>query len=148
MEAMAKRCDRILVMKEGRVAKIGTPEEIISRAEFLEDVSLDVPPSKRFLDALADDLPGLASFALDAKDTTEKILEATLISFLENNESVTATGVSYFQQTTPISPENKEPFSETERRLINHYHPPAESASYDRSGDTKSCEKKEESSHG
>ena len=118
MEAMAKRCDRILVMKEGRVAKIGTPEEIISSAAFLEDASLNVPPAKRFLDALADDFPGLAAFALDAKDTAEKILEA--VCFSNNNEQIFLREARSAMNDQRSFSKNNESSSEVGSFPVNH----------------------------
>lgn len=145
MEAMAKRCDRILVMKEGRVAKIGTPEDIISSAVFLEDASLDVPPAKRFLDALADDFSELGTFAFDAEDATQKILEAA--QFMREKNPAATIDAPAIRHDILSASKNNELFSETAACSIKHDYLPRVSASDTEHEDIESCEKKA-SSHG
>jgi len=57
MEMMTRYSDRILVMNEGRVAGVGTPFEITQDEQFLKNVHLETPPSKRFLDEFSDLVP-------------------------------------------------------------------------------------------
>lgn len=49
MEDMARYCDRILVMNDGKVFRYGTCEEIFSEAESLESVGLTVPQVTKFM---------------------------------------------------------------------------------------------------
>lgn len=43
----AAEADRVAVFREGRVAMLGTPEEILTRADELEQLNLDMPESCR-----------------------------------------------------------------------------------------------------
>lgn len=76
MEVLTRYADRILVMKEGRIAGEGTPEVITSSPSFLEEVHLDMPAPRRFLEALAPDWPGLDPARFSAKEAVRALLEA------------------------------------------------------------------------
>lgn len=78
MELMARYADRILVLKEGQIAGVGTPEEITSSPEFLEQVYLDVPAPKRFLDQFKDDYPNLNTFSFNACDAARALIAVSV----------------------------------------------------------------------
>lgn len=76
METMARLCHRMIVMKDGRVAGDGSPNEITASAEFLESVSLSMPPSKSFLNCFTDRYPALDTSCFTAADAAVKLLLA------------------------------------------------------------------------
>lgn len=76
MEVMTRYCDRILVLKEGRVAGIDRPERLIASSSFLEEVSLEVPAPKRFLDALAPLYEDLDTGLFEVEDVVDALLSA------------------------------------------------------------------------
>ena len=43
MDDIARSAERIIVLNNGRIKEIGTPDEIFSRAEELAEIGLDVP---------------------------------------------------------------------------------------------------------
>ena len=49
MEDMAKFCDNLIVMSEGKVLLTGSCEEIFSSAEILEGVGLDIPQISKLM---------------------------------------------------------------------------------------------------
>lgn len=60
MNDLAKRCDRIVVLSEGRVLREGAPAAVFAHAEELRSVGLDVPAAQAFamrLRARGFDLP-------------------------------------------------------------------------------------------
>lgn len=60
MEDLARLADRILVLADGEVFRIGTPEEVFADVEGLRGVGLDAPAAQRFaaeLRAAGFDLP-------------------------------------------------------------------------------------------
>ena len=77
MDMMTRYADRILVLKEGRVAGIGTPAQIAASASFLDQAHLDMPAPKRFLDALAGEFGDLDTSCFNVMDAAEALLAAT-----------------------------------------------------------------------
>lgn len=60
MEDLARLADRILVLADGEVFRIGTPEEVFADVEGLRGVGLDAPAAQRFAAELREagfDLP-------------------------------------------------------------------------------------------
>lgn len=47
MDDLASRCDRVLVLNEGAVFDLGTPEKVFTRAAELSDVGLGLPSAQR-----------------------------------------------------------------------------------------------------
>ena len=45
--SIANRCDRLIVMEEGRIALDGTPEEVFAHSEKLLSIGLDLPAAAR-----------------------------------------------------------------------------------------------------
>ena len=52
MDDLASRCDRVLVLNEGSVFDLGTPEKVFSRAAELNDVGLGLPSAQRMANDL------------------------------------------------------------------------------------------------
>ena len=52
MEELARVCDRICVISEGRVVSIGSPAEVFGRPAMLRELSLGVPPVTDVIDQL------------------------------------------------------------------------------------------------
>jgi energy-coupling factor transport system ATP-binding protein len=52
MEEMARFCDRICVIHDGRIEMIGTPAEVFGQPDRLRDLGLGVPPVTAALDRL------------------------------------------------------------------------------------------------
>lgn len=86
METMARFCDRILVLIGGRIAGDGTPREITVSSSFLEDASLDMPASKRFLDCFSDVFSDLETDCFTAEDAANSLLRSASRSGV-NSES-------------------------------------------------------------
>ncbi len=59
MEDVAKFCDRVLVMHEGSVAMLGTPEEIFEQEQALTEIGLSVPQLTLLFHRLDEALPAL-----------------------------------------------------------------------------------------
>ena len=49
MEDMAKYCDNLIVMHEGRVSMEGTAEQIFSKSEILSSIGLDIPQATKLV---------------------------------------------------------------------------------------------------
>ena len=72
MDDMARNAERIGVLSEGQLVKVGTPQEVFAEAELLTSMGLDVPQAsllamalrKRGLDAPQDiyDLDGMMAY--------------------------------------------------------------------------------------
>lgn len=54
MDDLARYCDRILVLKEGLLFALGTPEEVFSRASELREIGLGVPSAQKLANDLKD----------------------------------------------------------------------------------------------
>jgi energy-coupling factor transport system ATP-binding protein len=52
MDDLARLCDRILVLKEGEMLMLGTPEEVFSHEGALREVGLGVPAAQRMANSL------------------------------------------------------------------------------------------------
>ncbi|MEG1584664.1 MAG: ATP-binding cassette domain-containing protein, partial [Anaerovorax sp.] len=52
MGDIAKLCDKVLVMDQGKLILEGTPEEVFSQEEFLVSLGLAVPPAAAFINQL------------------------------------------------------------------------------------------------
>ncbi|MBR5279850.1 MAG: energy-coupling factor transporter ATPase [Clostridia bacterium] len=57
MEDVARLCDRILVMHEGRSVMLGTPEEIFENEQYLTEIGLAVPQMTVLFHRLQEALP-------------------------------------------------------------------------------------------
>lgn len=55
MNDLARLCDRILVLKEGEQFMLGTPDEIFTQHEALNEVGLSAPSAQRLADLLMDE---------------------------------------------------------------------------------------------
>ncbi|HPX93270.1 MAG TPA: energy-coupling factor transporter ATPase [Bacillota bacterium] len=76
MEMMTCYADRILVLKEGRAAGMGTPAQMIASAQFLDQAHLDMPAPKRFLDALKADFQNLDTSCFNVTEAADALLPA------------------------------------------------------------------------
>ncbi|MEG0505526.1 MAG: energy-coupling factor transporter ATPase, partial [Raoultibacter sp.] len=54
MDDLARFCDRILVLKQGTIFALGTPEEVFADAEALRAIGLGVPSAQKFAQDLRD----------------------------------------------------------------------------------------------
>ena len=87
MDDLARLADRILVLNEGELFALGTPEEVFARGEELRAIGLDVPAAQRLAhelracgftlpralyddESLADDLAAQLTGAAQAKGNT------------------------------------------------------------------------------
>ena len=69
----AARCDRVLVMSEGKLAMEGTPSEIFAEREMLRSCGLDTPiPVRLALDLKEVGMP-IGGLPLNEKQVTEEI---------------------------------------------------------------------------
>ena len=68
----AAQADRVIVMKGGKVALDGTPRQVFSQVDKLEDLSLTAPQTVLLLDALDD---GLNLEALSVEECADQILK-------------------------------------------------------------------------
>lgn len=73
MEDLAALCDRILVLSEGRVFRLGTPAEVFADAPALKSVGLGAPAPQAFASALRE-----AGFTLGRPLYNEKTLAADI----------------------------------------------------------------------
>ncbi|MEC4295495.1 energy-coupling factor transporter ATPase [Adlercreutzia shanghongiae] len=73
MEDLAALCDRILVLSEGRVFRLGTPAEVFADAPALKSVGLGAPAPQAFASALREE-----GFKLDRPLYNEKTLAADI----------------------------------------------------------------------
>jgi energy-coupling factor transport system ATP-binding protein len=76
-ETMASLCDRILILYDGEIAGCGTPRDMTSSPEFLENVSLVLPTAKRFLNRFVDLFPNLDTNCYTAEEAADSLLRAT-----------------------------------------------------------------------
>ena len=54
MEDVAQYAEQVAVMHEGRLMKFGTPADVFSNREWLQDHQLDVPQAAQFARRLRD----------------------------------------------------------------------------------------------
>ncbi len=71
----AAAAQRVVVMKQGRVALDGTPRQIFSQVERMRELSLSVPQTVELLYALDRDGAGLSLEALSVEECADEILK-------------------------------------------------------------------------
>ncbi len=78
MEDMARFATRLVVMVQGRIALVGTPKEVFSQADYLEEIGLSTPHMTRLLNELKQKGYNVSSDLYtieDAEDEIAKLLE-------------------------------------------------------------------------
>lgn len=73
MDDLARFCDRILVLKQGSIFALGTPEEVFADAEALRDIGLGVPSAQKFAQDLRERGISLADKLYDTQSLAEAI---------------------------------------------------------------------------
>ncbi len=76
METLSRIANRLVILKEGRVAGLGSPAEITEETSFLEEVHLEMPAPRRFLKALSDLFPELDTARFSVADAAGALLAA------------------------------------------------------------------------
>lgn len=71
----AAAAQRVIVMKQGRVALDGTPRQVFSQVERMRELSLSVPQTVELLYALDRDGAGLSLEALSVEECADEILK-------------------------------------------------------------------------
>jgi len=74
MDDVAKLCDRVLVLNQGRVFALGTPAEVFSDEASMHSIGLDVPGTVRMANRLR--AQGFALDALPPVPTTRELAHA------------------------------------------------------------------------
>jgi energy-coupling factor transport system ATP-binding protein len=74
MGDVAEMADRIIVMNHGKVALSGTPEDVYSHKEELDEMGLGVPPVTEIMHRIKEEFPDLVSTALNPDDAAEDII--------------------------------------------------------------------------
>ena len=75
MADVAELSDRVLVMKDGKIAMEGSPAEVFGRSDELKGMGLSVPPAKEITDAISKKAAGFKSDALSIDDAANDIKE-------------------------------------------------------------------------
>ncbi len=77
MEDVARLCDRILVMHQGRSVMVGTPEEIFENEQYLTEIGLAVPQMTVLFHRLRETLPeiGVSGRIYTVEDGVDEILQ-------------------------------------------------------------------------
>ncbi len=75
MEDIARMCDKILVMSEGKLIMDGTPKDIFARRKELENIGLDVPPIMQFIGDINDKGYNIDKSILDVDKLADAIKE-------------------------------------------------------------------------
>lgn len=73
MGDVASMSDRVLVMSDGRIVLDGSPEEVFSHAEELDEMGLALPPARQIMMDIAGRVPGLKSDALTIEEAASDI---------------------------------------------------------------------------
>jgi energy-coupling factor transport system ATP-binding protein len=73
MGDVASMSDRVLVMSGGRIVLDGSPEEVFSHAEELDEMGLALPPARQIMMDRAGRVPGLKSDALTIEEAASDI---------------------------------------------------------------------------
>jgi len=73
MGDVASMSDRVLVMSGGRIVLDGSPEEVFSHAEELDEMGLALPPARQIMMDIAGRVPGLKSDALTIEEAASDI---------------------------------------------------------------------------
>ncbi|MFC1975092.1 energy-coupling factor transporter ATPase [Chloroflexota bacterium] len=82
MEELARVCDRICVISEGRVVLTGPPSEVFGRSQMLRDLGLGVPAVTNVIDQLRN------AGIIDGADTVLTIAQATEVLEKVLHESI------------------------------------------------------------
>ena len=75
MADIARLCDHILVIDSGKLVTSGTPEEVFSQKEKLEEVGLALPPVTQFAETLRERGLPLSPTILSTQQAVEEIYE-------------------------------------------------------------------------
>ncbi len=75
MSDVAKMCDHVLVINEGRLAMDGTPEEVFARADELNQMGLSAPPAAEFLHRLKRNGAPIENVPLDIEGAAEELIK-------------------------------------------------------------------------
>jgi len=73
MGDVASMSDRVLVMSDGRIVLDGSPEEVFSHADELDEMGLALPPARQIMMDIAGRVPGLKSDALTIEEAASDI---------------------------------------------------------------------------
>lgn len=73
MADVASLSDRVIVMNGGSIALSGTPAEVFSQREKLEEMGLALPPAREIVELIRSKAPGFRSEALTADEAAEDI---------------------------------------------------------------------------
>ena len=75
MADIARLSDKVIVIDSGRLVVTGTPKEVFSQREKLEEVGLALPPVTQFTETLRSRGIGLSGTILDADQAAEEIYQ-------------------------------------------------------------------------
>ncbi|HHW94336.1 MAG TPA: energy-coupling factor transporter ATPase [Mogibacterium sp.] len=75
MGDIAKMCDRVIVMENGKIVLEGRPREIFTQDALLESMGLDVPPALDIMRKISKSIDGFTSSALTLDEAAEDIKE-------------------------------------------------------------------------
>lgn len=75
MADVAEMADRVLVMDQGKLVMMGTPEEVFSERKRLKEIGLAVPPAAEFLHSLADAGLAVRTEGLSVREAANNIYE-------------------------------------------------------------------------
>lgn len=75
MADIAKNCDKVLVMDSGKLIMSGTPREVFSQGERLNQIGLNPPPVTMFMKKLAGSGVDIDSDVLFVEEAEDKIIE-------------------------------------------------------------------------
>ncbi|SHK48148.1 energy-coupling factor transport system ATP-binding protein [Hathewaya proteolytica DSM 3090] len=82
MEDVAKLAEKIVVMKDGKCIKTGTPEEVFKEVDMLEDIGLSAPAMSYLIHELNKN-----GFNIDSNIYTIEPLKDALLQVLNNKEA-------------------------------------------------------------
>lgn len=88
MDDLARYCDRVLVLKEGSLFALGTPEEVFSHAEELREIGLGVPSAQK----LANDLKETGIHLNGKLYDTESLADALAALYRNEPGEIDAAG--------------------------------------------------------
>lgn len=86
MDDLAKLADRIMILREGNLARIGTVEEIFADEELILANDLEIPAVMRFAGRFTDEYPNLDPRVFTPEDCEERLLEAAREAAREDAE--------------------------------------------------------------
>lgn len=73
MADIAEMSDKVMVMSGGKIALEGTPAEVFSHGEQLEEMGLSVPPAREIVELIRKKTPGFRSEALSIDEAANDI---------------------------------------------------------------------------